>query len=346
MSSALNEEITFTAFYYVGAVGASGLTDVKATIYNPVGTVVASAVAANPVGMGLYSYTLPASLVSIAGVYLAVFHTDDLTVNVQDVPIEAHVAGSVTGNYSPIFTSGSSVATGIPGFQEAQVRLVAAMGNDVTFHFPASAVTYPASTAIDPETGTALDPFILPLTESIPAPIDIRGTVIRKNPAGAQEGNDRTHGVAAAGKVWVRLPLGSPGYDPSVLFASRMEIFGEFYRLERFMYDGFADVADTLYVEGELINGSLGYAGGILPGNIALVTNGTRFVQESYVAGVNQTVIPTVLPFIAGTTLLAIDGVLQVRAVGGDYLETGATELTMSYPLEVGQAILIVYQTA
>ncbi len=86
----LSQSIKFTAFLRTASsgFGKTGLvtaTAITVDVYNPAGTHIITAVTPSEVGDGWYSYTLSSSLTTIAGEYLAVFKTTDVTCFPQHV---------------------------------------------------------------------------------------------------------------------------------------------------------------------------------------------------------------------------------------------------------------------
>ena len=82
------QALVFRAYYRVGGIGQTGLTDVVCTVYGPSGTALVTSAAATEIGGGLYQYTLSGSLTSTAGAYTGIFATSNTAVNTQQLAAE------------------------------------------------------------------------------------------------------------------------------------------------------------------------------------------------------------------------------------------------------------------
>lgn len=225
------------------------------------------------------------------------------------------------------------------GFRDAQVRLVAAMGNDVTFHFPSSAAVYPPGTAIDPETMKPLDPMVEPTSFAGPPPITIRATVVDRLGMGRDYGDLERAGLIPQGSVILRLPTAAADFDDAIVYARQFEHFDQTYRIIRFWIDGDANVSDRMMVVGELV--------AALDPNLfepppaqQVAVGGT--VTEVYEAVAGQTIFPTQLPFIVTSTEVFLDGVRMANGVGLDYIESGQA-VVFDEVTNAGQRVLISY---
>lgn len=225
----------------------------------------------------------------------------------------------------------------IAGFKEAQVRLVEALGNEVTFYFAPSAQVYPSGTYIDPETNKPLDPTIQPSSQVEFPSVSAIGMVVRSVPSVAQGADAERVGLVPAGQVWLRFQIGS--FDPLIVSSKHCEVFGEMFRILRRFYDGMGVDADTLYMQAELATAfdfdDLAPLGG------ELVTVGT-YQQETFVATDGQTVFPTSDAFAVGSTEVYINGVRQALGASYDYIESGQT-IVMNGPVEVDSLVVVAY---
>lgn len=144
-------------------------------------------------------------------------------------------------------------------YRELQEDLVNNLGLDVTFGFDPT-VGYASAVYLDSESGTPLDPTIVPsATTMASASLTLKATVIRRVPqltrSGQNDGNATVGGIIPTGKAWLRIPGGTYP-DPDIFLATSVEINGETFTIERFVEDGIGQV-DRLYVECELISDDL-----------------------------------------------------------------------------------------
>jgi hypothetical protein len=236
----------------------------------------------------------------------------------------------------------SSLGPNLAGFRDAQVRLNAAMGNDVSFRFAASGFTYPPGTPIDPETGKAMDPFVEPLTEIDFPTASARATVVRTVPTTLMAGEDQRAGLINDGEIWLRLPEGT--YDPVIYRSRGFVLFGESYRVTRFVFGGNNAIIDHLYVHGVLTNRLDASVLSPQVGSGAITAG--PYYQESFTATMGQTVFALQFPFISGSTEVFIDGIRQSLGPSFDYQEVGQSVVLSDNSIFAGQLVTVAYLTA
>lgn len=232
----------------------------------------------------------------------------------------------------------------IEGFREAQARLVNLLGTDVTFFFAASAYVYASGTAIDPQTGMALDPSIGPVSIESPSPIVARATITKVGlppKAPSEEGQVQRLGIVPTGDVWLRLPVGH--FDTAIYDSRAFSAWGEMYLITRFMFGGLDSEADHVVIRGVLSDGiDMSSIAGV---NAAMVRTGITY-QESFIATSGQAVFSTLYPFVAGTTQVFIDGMLQARGADKDYTEGDSSITITDNSMVAGQVVVIAYERA
>ena len=142
------------------------------------------------------------------------------------------------------------------GFRDAQERLVAGLGRDVTFNFAVSS-SYASGVYVDPQTNLSLDPLATPsASAAASASVSVRATVVRRVPTAAgNDGVSTPGGVIPQGKCWLRIPEGT--YPASLTDAVTFDVGDERFSIQRFVRDGIAGALDRLYVEGELLSDDL-----------------------------------------------------------------------------------------
>lgn len=127
----------------------------------------------------------------------------------------------------------------LEGFRAAQRRHVANMGHDATFHLP-GAQTYPAGTALDPQTGEPYDPRIQPETNT-GGDVVKKVNVIQRPAGGGLEGPTvaaRNALMSAADVVLILLAED----HAAVQTATHVTVFGERYKITLFQPDGIGTV--------------------------------------------------------------------------------------------------------
>lgn len=136
------------------------------------------------------------------------------------------------------------VEPNLPGYHEAQARLIEKLGADAEFDLPPTAVTWPADTALDPETGQPYDPTIEPESGGDPSQATVKGTVIERTAKEATE-------LAAIGWVEnadVALKI-RPDDRPAIDGATHFTVFGERYAIRDIRPSGL-DTPDGYLVYG------------------------------------------------------------------------------------------------
>jgi hypothetical protein len=128
----------------------------------------------------------------------------------------------------------------IAGFADAQDRLRQQFGQNITFKVP-QAKTWPAGTAIDPESGEPYDPTVVPTSGANPTLVTKKVNVIFKPliPGRADDvervplGVKQTKGAAL---------LASPADYPDIQGAVSFELNGREYRVSDQVPDGLTTV--------------------------------------------------------------------------------------------------------
>lgn len=227
----------------------------------------------------------------------------------------------------------------LAGFREAQVRLVAALGNDCTFYFPASASVWPASTAIDPETNRPLDPMVEPLAMVGPAPVEIRATVVDRLGMGRNYGDLERIGLIPEGAVILRMPVDAADFNEGVVHARQFQTMDQTYRIIRIWMDGVGGTADRMMVVGEMTDG-LDPTLFTPPASETVVVGPN--VTETLVATAGQTAFPTSYQFDLGSTEVYLDGIRMAIGPTFDYTESGQA-IIFNYALTGGETVIVSY---
>lgn len=109
-----------------------------------------------------------------------------------------------------------SVTPDFEGFADAQDRLRENFGHDLTFYIPQDE-TYPAGTALDPETGKPYDPTIEPESGGDFATVVVRCSVVSRPMGLSRRGTEDDVTLQAIG--WVE--------DGGIVLICSAEDFGE-----------------------------------------------------------------------------------------------------------------------
>jgi len=81
----IGNDVVFTAFFTTTKVGKTGLADILVDVYRNGSIIVTDGATFVEEGGGLYRYTLAAASVTVPGRYVAIFKTDDATVDFKHV---------------------------------------------------------------------------------------------------------------------------------------------------------------------------------------------------------------------------------------------------------------------
>lgn len=132
----------------------------------------------------------------------------------------------------------------LTGYREAQVKLIAELGNDVPFFLPTT-TTYPAEAVLDPETSLPYDPSVLPTSSGFTSASVKCGIAIR--PIGlsrrgiADEETLSAFGKFEEGEGVLLVPI-ADFEENDLADATECEVYNERYEISQHDEDGLANV--------------------------------------------------------------------------------------------------------
>lgn len=114
----------------------------------------------------------------------------------------------------------------LAGFRDAQIRLIDGVGASVTFGVPTT-VTWPASAAINPESGVPYDPRIAPASGGSASAVTVNA-VISQSAGGADDQTAEAVGRMESADITLGI---KPADRSSIEGATTVTVFGTLYRV-------------------------------------------------------------------------------------------------------------------